>query len=239
MINTTLTIAAFVCASSSVHALPTGEQVHARYLEVTGGEDNHRRLKGLHIEGRVRIGAMELEGTYEQYTTAPAQYWSKTVFDQLGEVIVVVNGEDAWQTAPSLGSARLSGQELTDALLVADFYRDLDVTQDFDPIVNTGEADFEGERCYRVKLTSTTAAPDETRYYSVETGYLIARVSDNGSGPTEVYSDFREVGSVLMPHKTEVRTQGIAGLGFEFIRERIRANPRVPSGLFDPPAALN
>jgi len=241
-LNITIAVLLGLLASrANAQNLPEGVEIIDRYLEVTGGEEAHARIRSLRITGKVRAPEpMNLEGDYEMLMRAPNSMRNTISLPGLGDIVHVSDGERAWEALS--GAARgLTGRELMLTLRAADIHADLKIRRDFGPIESVGVEPFAGEECYRVELTSRTEAPDEVRFYSVETGLMRGRAveADVGGGRTisqiERLSDYRAFGGVMFPMRTIEDTGGIV---LEVIRERIEVNPNLPRDAFDPPGGL-
>ena len=100
------------------------------------------------------------------------------------------------------------------------------------------EVDFEGRRCYKVRLARKTGGED-IEFYDVATGLRAGRIATRETllGPvtsTMVLTDYKRVGNLVQP--TTLRTQG--GGVVQVIRISWTEYDRVPASIFELPPPI-
>jgi len=98
--------------------------------------------------------------------------------------------------------------------------------------------DFEGRRCYKLRIVRNAGQPDE-EFYDVETGLLagsvILRESPMGAvKATNVLSDYKPFGGVRLATRGVQRQSGVE----QVITILTVEHDTVPATAFDPPAEI-
>ena len=234
-------------------ALPSGADLMDRFVEVSGGKEAWLKLKN-----RVRVGTMEIRSRVTQMDTKdgakaeqPKQIMDMTMYEaEPAETYFTRSGEEmdfatgthngmAW-TIGFRGRAHIyEGEALKRTLHKAFFHLPVKWCEVFKEAKCEEEVEFDGEACYRVKLTSDVG--EEAWYFSKETG--LHRGTDVEMPARRrnirlrmIFKDYREVDGVQMPYRIERvrRGQPVGPIVFTSIKH----NVDLPPDRLESPAAV-
>lgn len=220
--------------------LPSGAEIMDRFVEVSGGKEAWLKLKN-----RVQIGSMEMpRGPQETITLEMTMYQAEpaeSYFTRSGGEMEFETGTHngmAWSVLG--GRARIEkGESLKRTLHEAFFHLPVKWREVFTEAKCEEEIEFDGEACYRVKLTSDVG--EEEWYFSKETG--LHRGTDRHKETRRgnirlrmIFKDYREVDGVRLHHRVErvQRRQPVGPIVFTSIKH----NVDLPPDRFEPPAAV-
>lgn len=219
--------------------LPTARAVIDRYIEVAGGKEAFLKHDSVLIKGKTEVAGKELGGAMTLATKKPNKM-ALTV-DMMGIAIKTgFDGTNGWQLNPITGPSLMEGGELRDVSKQADFFSILHDEKGFKSMENMGKADFEGEECYKIKLTYTDGS-DITEYYSVKTGLQKGFVGSQESQlgtitATSVNEEHKKFGDLTLPSRVTQKMAG-AGLSQTMVVQSVEFDA-VPDSMFEPPAEI-
>ena len=186
-------------------ALPTADQVVARWVLSLGGEDALRA-----VSSRVQKGTMSSSGgrtsPIEIYAKAPDKRLAVS-HGQRGESITAYNGGTGWMTGRD-GARPMSAAESEAASFDADLHLALHLKQRF-PALSAPAPEKLGDReAYVVEAAAPGRLPVKL-FFDRESGLLVrlVRYADTALGlnPTQVdYGDYRDVGGVKVAFRWTV-----------------------------------
>jgi hypothetical protein len=165
------------------------------------------------------MAAMGIEGPVHLYRAKPNKLLQQITIGQFGEAVTGFDGTTAWANQPGQGYMVMSGDMMEQAKQQADFFSDFPDLSKYTSVETLALEDFEGRKCYKVKLTRATGG-DVIQYFDAETGLAsgMVRSQDTQMGKMEitvVMSDYKDQGGVKMPGKIIQRTmQGDITLTF-------------------------
>jgi photosynthetic reaction center cytochrome c subunit len=186
-------------------AVPTADQLVARWVQALGGEAAIRK-----VSSRVQKGTMSASGgrtsPIEIYAKAPNKRLAVS-HSQRGESLTAFDGTAGWMTGRE-GARPMSPAESDAASIDADMHLALHLAERF-PALSTPELETIGGRAaYVVEASAPHRVPIKL-YFDRESGLLVRvmRYADTALGfnPTQVdYGDYRDVGGVKVAFRWTV-----------------------------------
>ena len=227
-------------APLAAQAVPSAADVLATYVAAIGGKDAVMKITSLKQTSTMLVPAVGLTADVEAYQAAPNKMATKSTIPGVGEMLQGTDGVVAWDANPMQGPRLLADKELAQMLESADFYGNMLYPADrFSKMENTGVADFNGEKSYKLKLVRKDSGRETTQYFSVATGLIVGAemVQESQMGSMQVsstLSDYKDFGGVKFPTKTEV-TMGANKLVMTVTNVLING---APATAFDIPDAV-
>jgi hypothetical protein len=221
--------AAFALAAASfAEDLPKPADLVKKYHATIGGKDAIAKVKTRIDKGKLVLPDMGMEAVYTAYTEPPNEL-NISDFSGMG---VVKNGQSAgvaWSINPFQGNTK---QATTEG---AEIFSFADLDQFADGAKTLGEEDFNGKTAYKAEFSLPDGNP-LTVFFDKESGFIVAseNKNDDGSIGRVVFSDYKKVGDVQLPHT--LRIEGAMTL--EIISESIELNAEIPAGTFDLPEEI-
>ncbi len=207
-----LAVASLVPALASAQALPDGKALLAKHVEAMGGRGAMEQHNSLHITGTFSMAAMGIDGAMNIYRAKPALYLQQITLGSFGEMSSGYDGTTAWSVNPMAGASILSGEQATQLKQQADFFSDFPDAGKYTTIETVGAEDFEGRKCYKVKLVRADSTGEAFQFFDAESG-LAAGMTRTMENPqmgkidiTVVMSDYKDQGGVKMPGKITQKT---------------------------------
>jgi hypothetical protein len=189
-----------VCAAD---ALPTGEAILDKYIEVTGGKEVYQKRRTEVSTGVMEFVGKGVKANLTTYIAAPSKSYSVVQIEGIGKMEEGTDGVVAWERSALKGPRIKKGEEKAIAIRGATIQNDVRWRDFFPKAECTGVEPIDGHICYRVVLTPKEGQP-ETRYYDKKT-HLLVRTNtivktEMGEIPAEIsVTDYREVDGVLTP----------------------------------------
>ena len=218
--------------------LPSADQIVTKYVQAVGGKAAIEKLTSRQEKGTFEIPAMGVSASLEAYSKAP----NKSVFTidipGFGQVHRGYTGSAGWESNPQNGMRDLSGNELAQMKLGAEFYRDIKLQQLFPKMVVKGVEKVGAQDAYVVEATSADGIMQKM-FFDKQSGLLV-RAETEADTPqgkmavTVLYSDYREVDGVKIPFTTEQKSSA-----FEFVvkLDSVKHNVPIDDAKFNKPAA--
>ncbi len=220
--------------------LPKGEDVLAKFVEVTGGRVAYEKIRGSIAKGTMTMSGQNLKGTMTIYESAPAKQVTIVEFPGIGRMEEGTDGNIAWSNSALEGARLKQGDEKAMTLRAANSQaKFLDWKKLYKSLETVGVENVDGKPCYKVVLTPLTGKPD-TEYYDRASGLLVREtaivVLPMGEVPVALtLADYRKEGEMLMPHTLQ---QSLAGQRIDISIESVIINPEFPPKRFEPPAEV-
>jgi outer membrane lipoprotein-sorting protein len=215
---------------------PTAAEIIARYSEAIGGREAHRKVKTRISEGKVSLVPMNIEGVFTSYAAAPNKVSNRLNLSGLGDILDGFDGSKGWTVNPLQGSRERKGDELKQAQLIGDFYRESELDRLYSRFELKGNETVNGKSAY-VITAYADGLPAETLYFDVESGLLLRSdstlISPEGRQQTSTYySDYREVDGLKLPFSTRTVLPQ-----FEIVvrTDEIRHNVKIDDAVFSQP----
>ena len=218
--------------------LPSASSILDRHLAAIGGRDALLSHYSTHATGILSMPGAAVAGAIEFYGAAPNRSLVRFSFPGVGEVLEGFDGTHGWTVSPMTGPIFLEGRQLEQKKFDSEFNSEVRSGSRYQSLTTLDEVDFEGRRCYKVRLVRK-AGGEDVEFYDVATGLkaggITTRETDLGTVPAAlVLTDYRKFGNVLQP--TTVRTQ-LGGLQ-QVIKITSIAYDRVPASVFELPPGL-
>lgn len=220
--------------------LPSAVQVLEHYIAVTGGREAYASVTSRHIEADYLLADLGVTGKLVADVRADGNARQTITIPELDTFSEGITGDIAWSTSQTNGPRILEGAEaisLRQSLalnpeLTLDNYASAEVTD---------IADVNGVPCYRMVLTQANAASTETRYYDVNSGYLVRRDNtvpnaDGSISITTRFGDYEDAPPIRIAMKVR---QSMSGLSPEQVVTRVVHNEPIPDARFELPAEVS
>lgn len=219
--------------------LPSARAVIDRYIQVAGGKDAFLKHNSVLIKGKTEVAGKDLGGSMTLATAKPNKM---ALVVDLGGIAIRTgfDGKVGWQVNPLTGPSLMEGGELRDVSRQADFFSILHEDKDYKTMQNLGVTNFEGEDCYKIKLTYTDGG-DITEFYSLksglQTGFIGSQESALGTiTATSINEEHKKFGDLLLPSRVTQKMAG-AGLSQTMVIDSVEYD-NVPDSMFEPPAEI-
>ena len=187
--------------SATAVALPTAEQVLAKYYAAVGGKDAATKFPSIFMKGSIerpgnRSGPLEV-------TLKGADKSLMIVRLPQGVVSQAVNGESGWIKSNATGSQRLNGSSLEQLRRVASYYAVIKVVDQPAQMRVVGTDKIGDREAYVVALRGD---PNRTTsfYFDTQTGLLLRELTTTNTMlaplPEQIdFEDYRDVGGIKLP----------------------------------------
>ena len=188
--------------------LPAATDIIKKYIEATGGQEAYDQRTHSITTATLEIPMAGITADMTIYQQSPNKMATKVDLGPLGSQQTVTNGTDAWELSTMTGPRLLTEAERASLLRQAAFDVQTNPEKYYKTIETVQQTEFAGEQAYELKLTSKTDST-VTQYYSVEAGCLIGQSSKEQTQMGEMestvtMSDYRKVGTIMIPHKTVI-----------------------------------
>jgi hypothetical protein len=210
-----LAIVAFFATSRAAFAqtLPSAKALMDRHDAAIGGRAALEKHASLHQAGTLSVASAGIEATIDVYRAKPAMFLQKLVIGPMGEVLQGYDGKTAW--AMQGGQATVLDSSLTlQAKYNSDFFGNIHDMARYKSAETIELADFDGRKCYKVKIVRLTGA-EGFEFFDSATGLgagTIASVDSPMGGKieqTSVFGDYKDFGGVKIP--TRITQKGAMG----------------------------
>jgi hypothetical protein len=214
-------------------ALPTGEAILDKYIEVTGGKAAYEKKRTEIATGVMEFTGKGVKAHMTTYQAAPNKSYMVVEIDGIGKMEDGTDGSVVWERSALKGPRVKTGEERAISLRGAAIQHDAHWRDYFQKAECTGEEPLDGHICYRVVVTPKVGQP-EIRYYDKKTSLLVRSnmilKTEMGEIPTEMnVSDYRRVDGVLIPFQLK---QKVLGQEFTVTNNSIQTNVDIPSDRF-------
>jgi hypothetical protein len=202
-------------AEPTAPAYPTVDAIFAQYVVALGGEQALRKITSRTITGtrdtagrNTQTDVAWVQGTFEEYHKAP-NLTAMIAHPSSGPATATgFDGTSAWTQNPNGTVTEASGNALARAQRAADFYRPLDLKQEYPQAAVRGITKIGDRDAYFVVATPAGDTP-ERLYFDTQTGLLLRRVStlQNSviAAPIQTdYLDYRDSGGVKYPSAIKI-----------------------------------
>ena len=230
-------------------ALPTPEQILAKYVDALGGEQALRRMTARKITATTEVPAdvrgvgPAVHALTQQYFKAP-NLWVISSQTANGTTATGFDGAVAWRQDARGVVTETTGAvppaPLTRVKRTSDFYEPLNLKQGYARIVTRGTVKVRDRDAYLVVGFPDGDLPEQL-VFDTQTGLLVRKETATATafGDYTVqtdYDDYRDVGGVKIPYL--VRAIGIspADGGTTHI-EKVEINPQLDAGTFIKPVS--
>ena len=214
--------------------LPTVDAILDKYIAAIGGREAQRKITTRVTRGRVDVPGISFGGKVEVYAKAPNKSLTVMNVEPMGLIKHGFDGRTGWNL--SVKGFNVSSGIDREAILDADFYRDIRLKELYTRLKVTGKVK-EGFRHVYVVEATPRGGTAENFYFDVDTGLLVRRdlTRPAAKGPVraEVYfSDWRELDGVKIPFKM---THSMPTIKFVTTLEEVKHNVPVDDAIFRRP----
>ena len=191
------------------HSDATAETVLARYIEVTGGEAAHRAITSMKASGTMDIPAAKISAPISVHWTAKGEMLVEVDIPGLGQQVQGGDGTTYWEMSPMSGARIVEGDERTRMIRDLNPLTDVEWKKFYKEAKLTGQENVDGAGAHVVEMIDNMGEK-ETRYYSIETGYLVSKketaITQQGKFQTTTsYQDYRKNGNFVEAHKIVIK----------------------------------
>ncbi len=208
----TLMIAGAVPVLAAAQGLPDGKALVSKHIAAIGGREAMEKHSSVHMTGTFSMAAMGIEGPIHLYRAKPSLFLQQITLGAMGEVTQGFDGTTAWSVNPMMGPSIVTGDQAAQMKQQADFFADYPDFAKYTSVETVGLEDFEGRKCYKVKLVKADGSGEAMQFFDAETG-LAAGMTRTVENPqmgkidvTVVMSDYKDQGGVKMPSKILQKT---------------------------------
>lgn len=238
-----LALAAAPRAASS-QALPTAQELMDRHDAAVGGRaalDKHSSMRRV---GAMSIPAMGMEGQIEMLQDKAGRFIQKISLGPVGEVKQGFDGKTAWVMQPGMGPMLLEGDQAKEMQRQGDFYGSLHDASNYSSAETVELADFEGRKCYKVKLVRKLGG-EGFEYFDAATGLTagVVRDLDTPAGKvqsTQIVGDYKDFDGVKIPTRIQSKngqfdmTMSFSSVEFDKVDTAAFALPDAVKALLKP-----
>ena len=225
--------------ATTTGGLPPAREIIKRHVEAVGGEAAILRVRSRYVWATYDYPARHARGTIELFAARPNKRVVKLVYPTIGTAVTGFDGAIGWTTPAGDPPRLVRGAELDQLRDQSAFDFDLHPDSLFRSIETIELADFEGRRCYVLKLTSKTGR-QWTEYYDEKSGLFAGtrfpQETERGRvTAVMVVSRYQSFGtSVLLPGRVTIRSGGVEqNVNVAKVREN-----QVDESVFQPPRSL-
>lgn len=190
----------------SAQALPDAKALIAKHEAAIGGRDAWGKHSSLHMSGTLSISTPggAIEGTTNVYRTRSNKMLQQMTLGALGESLQGYDGKTAWAVQPMQGPQVLSGELAEQMKDQADFFSEFVDVAKYSTLETLALEEFEGHKCYKVRMVKTEGGEESFRYFDAETGLQAGAIRsvDSGMGKLQIVVslfDYKDQGGVKMP----------------------------------------
>jgi len=244
----TIVLTAF-CALTIIPAVSqTADEIIQNYFENTGGNENWAKVESMKSTGKAGMGPQEFP--FVQTMTADGKMAISIDLQGKNITVQAFDGESMWST--NFQSMKPEAQDSE----TSNNYKKNEAKDFPDPFFNYKEKGYkvekledktvEGVETYTIKLTKNPIMVDGKEEPSVTTYYFdkenfVPIMSETiiNTGPQKgmqtqmIYSDYQEVGDVIVPFSMTQKFNGQTGQTIKV--EEVILNPEIEESLFEMP----
>ncbi len=216
------------------------KKVIADYIEATGGEAAHKKIKSISAKGTISIPSAGLEGEVQMSQIADKARMEMEIAG-IGKQQVGYDGDTVWQVSQMTGSEILEGERRKQVIRDMALSPMLEIEKLYDSIECTGVEKFNDKDCYVLVMKSGDDEP-VYNYFAVDSKLLAGTkttVSDPNIGKMEVVtkvSDYADFDGVKMSKVSTVELP--QGMQMVTKMDEIKVNGDIDNKLFDLPAEI-
>ena len=211
---------------SLIAAEMTADDLIAKYLTASGGEQNFRALKSMTTKGSIFMQGQTADVKVSY--VVPNKSYMEVSMGGLSVQVVGTNSKDAWVKNP-MGTYFMGGDEKASAMRQANLFPLLDYKKAGAKVKYLGEDMVKGAKAY--KLEYVGADKDTVIYFFDAVTFFTVKEKRNDA--TVMMSDFKKVGNLMIPHKVNIQA---AAQSIMMTIDTIAVNVAVPDSLFVMPS---
>ncbi|MBB4635602.1 DUF4412 domain-containing protein [Longimicrobium terrae] len=204
---------AVTAAPVRAQALPTAQQVVARYVQAIGGLQALSSQQYRHMTAEMSMPAAGITINMDAYQARQGnKFVVKMEIPGMGNMGMGYDGQTAWSSNPMSGPKLLEGKELAEALRQYDFESNMNFARMYQAMETVGRDTLNGESCVQVRMT-TQSGDQVMNCFADDDGMLIAAsvnaTTEAGTMQSDIlFSDYRDFGGIKMPATTRMSAMG-------------------------------
>jgi outer membrane lipoprotein-sorting protein len=223
-----------LCAADEA-ALPSVDQILAKYVAAAGGKETLEKINTRVIKGTIDVVTFNVSGAFEQSNKAPNQQVMTSEIPGYGTVIQCFDGKAAWASDPEHGVHDVIGSELARMKRSADIAGQLHMKEAYKRLT-VKEKSKAGDREAYVVEAEPAEGNAEKLYFDAQTGLLIrveTRTPDN-TAVALTFDDYKDVDGIKVPFTIK---QDSEQLSLVIKAQDVKNNVPVDDARFVKPAA--
>jgi hypothetical protein len=190
-------------AKAPAGALPEAKTIIDRHIEAIGGRAALKERKSTKVTATLLVATNGMTANIEIYSMRPNKQVTKMNFAGIGQMEEGFDGTHGWSLNPMSGPRLVTGDELTERALDADFDADFDVSAKYTSMKTLEKTTFDGRDCYKVLMVRKDGVED-VDFYDVATGLKAGSINKrkNEMGTIEMTTtlkDYKKYGPLLQP----------------------------------------
>jgi outer membrane lipoprotein-sorting protein len=228
--------------SARAQALPSAKSLIEKHDAAVGGRAAMDKHSSVHQTVTISIAAANITGSIDVYHSKPDLFLTKTTLPQ-GQVLGGYDGKTAWNLTPQ-GAQLLDSASAAPVKGQADFFGDYYNPARTRSAETVDISDFEGRRCYKVKIVHTDNT-ESMVYFDSATGLRagqsdVTKAMGQDMQTMQLMSDYKEFGGVKMPTKRVTRLPmyevvlTITAVEFDMVDPAVYALPDAVKALVKP-----
>lgn len=219
--------------ASSTAALPSGESILDRYVEVTGGAETYMSRTSEVTTGTLTIAAAGLTGQVRIHVK-PGLFRATIDLPGVGVIDRGVKDGVAWESNPITGPRIVEGAEAKLMRMGAQPGATARWREAYTAVETTGIEAVNGKPAYRV-VHSLGADGALTGFYDVDSGLLVRLDMDPEGLTRQLYEEYSNLDGILTPSRIVTTAQGQRTvLAFT----SVEANVEIPDDRFALPESV-
>ena len=192
---------------------PTGAELHAKFVEAIGGKATIQKQTSRLVWAKFEVRAQGMTGPVEIAAAAPARMRTKTEIPGMGVSLSGFDGEVGWMVNPAMGPMLVEGAALDQMKQQSDFHAELHPEKYIASRTTTGEAEYEGKKCWTVAV-KTHKGESYTECYDKSSGLLLAAIRKQSTPmgeleTTTVFVEYKTFGGVKIPTLVKASAMGL------------------------------
>jgi hypothetical protein len=203
-----------------------------------GGKAALQKQTARRVWAKFEVRAQGMTGPVEIAMAPPARMFTKTEIPGIGVSLSGYDGQTGWVVNPAMGPMLIEGPALEQLKQQSDFYADLHPERYIASRQTSGEAEYDGKKCWSVTVKTTTGE-SYSECYDKTTGLLLASVRKQATPmgefeTTTIYAEYKEFDGVKIPTLVKASAMGFEQL---ITVDSVSTKP-IPDSVFELPPAV-
>jgi hypothetical protein len=191
------------CVASANSTLPSACDILDRFANAIGGREALAKHSSMHETGVMEFVGAGIKADMNIYQAKPNRMVTRMTVPGMGEIARGFDGTTGWQMEPTSGPMLLTGKQLDQMKVEADFMGMMHDPKSFTSAQTTGLVDFNGKPAYELKLVRA-GGDTATEYYDPQSGLQVGlvRTVESAMGRlavTGVVGDYKPFGGLMLP----------------------------------------
>lgn len=218
--------------------LPSARDLVARHIAAIGGSAAYLAVKSVRLRGRFELTGQNIAADFEMMAARPNKLRLHIDIPGLGLNESGYDGKVGWTLNPQVGPRLLSGRELDELAIDANFDSTLHPADQYKELTTIGRTVYDGRDAFKVRAMFTSGV-EQIEYFDAQTGLQIGweatRQTELGLVPASaILRDYKKFGRLMQP--TTIVQKAL------FLEQVLRVTSCdydvVPASAFDLPAQI-